>query len=134
MTQVELDRRVERFFRSYRQFQLKLEILQPRYTQVMREAAGSGGASSAGWVEELAVKRADLSNRIRLIELCLNMLTRDERSFVEYRYFQEVPMREMADHMEGWSEREIYRLRRSVLAKAAWVVGWGEDRPNVAEG
>lgn len=122
MTQSDLDRQVECFFRSYRKLQLKLEILQPHFTQVLREAAGSGGSSSTSWVEELAVKRADISNQIRLIELSMDLLTRDERTFVEYRYFQEIPMREMAQQMVGWSEREIYRLRRSVLAKTAWVI------------
>ncbi|HEX2953772.1 MAG TPA: hypothetical protein VHR47_07285 [Bacillota bacterium] len=72
------------------------------------------------------MKRADIGEQIRLIELSLNLLTHDERSFVEYRYFQEVPMRDMGQHMVGWSEREIYRLRRSVLAKIAWVFGLGE--------
>jgi DNA-directed RNA polymerase specialized sigma subunit len=122
MTPNEIDRKVESFFRSYRKLQWQLQILQPRYTQIMREAAGSGQSSATSWVEELAAKRADIANQIRLIELSLNLLTRDERAFVEYRYFQEIPMREMTEHMVGWSEREIYRLRRSVLAKTAWVI------------
>lgn len=122
MTPNEIDRKVESFFRSYRKLQWQLQILQPRYTQIMREAAGSGRSSATSWVEELAAKRADIANQIRLIELSLNLLTRDERAFVEYRYFQEIPMREMTEHMVGWSEREIYRLRRSVLAKTAWVI------------
>lgn len=122
MTPNEIDRKVESFFRSYRKLQWQLQILQPRYTQIMREAAGSGQSSATSWVEELAAKRADIANQIRLIELSLNLLTRDERAFVEYRYFQEFPMREMTEHMVGWSEREIYRLRRSVLAKTAWVI------------
>jgi DNA-directed RNA polymerase specialized sigma subunit len=119
MTQADSDRKVEDFFRSYRKLQLKLEILEPRYGQWLK--------NPTEWLEQLVIKRVEIKNQIRLIELSLDLLTRDERTFVEYRYFQEVPMREIGFHMEGWSEREIYRLRRSVLAKTAWIVGNGGE-------
>lgn len=72
-------------------------------------------------VESLAVERADISRKLLLIRACLRAMTRDERRFIELRYFSNFPVKVIEREMR-WSRRELYRLRTSILAKAEWLL------------
>ena len=65
------------------------------------------------------------SSRYRIKEL-LDIMTRDERLFIEYRYFQGKEM-EMVPFLLNWSRRETFRLRQSVLIKTRWFLSLGNQ-------
>lgn len=68
--------------------------------------------------EALLAEIADLELHIKQVRLCLHAMTRDERRFVELRYFSGFPMKVVEREM-AWSRSQLYRLRTSVLAKSA---------------
>ena len=115
---------VEEMYRSYVRIKDKLQVLKPRYTQYLSLAPGGGGNGESP-VEKLAVERADLKNRLAFINKCLDKLTEDERSFVKYRYFQELDVTLVAISM-NWSERGIYRIRQSVISKTIGLLSLNE--------
>lgn len=118
-------RDIERMFDSYRLWQAKIASLRlklgPRSTSffVVRREPGSHGNPQ----ETLLAEIADLELRIKQVRLCLRAMTRDERRFVELRYFSGLPMKVVEREMK-WSRSQLYRLRTSVLAKSAWLLGF----------
>lgn len=110
---------IEEMYRSYPHIRDKFLLLTPKSTQFLSFAPGGGDGESK--VEKIALARAEIQERLKIIRLCLNQLTRDERLFVEYRYIQDNDMARTILIM-NWSEREVYRLRRSVLAKTIWFL------------
>ena len=110
---------IEKMYRSYGNLKYKLEMLQPKYVQVLSFTPSRGSTESMA--EKIAIERTELENRIKLIQLCLGMLTQQEKLFVEYRYNQELSLEIVASSM-NLCEREIYRLRKSVLTKTQWLL------------
>ena len=77
------------------------------------------------------MERLELERKIKLVQACLDIMTRDERLFIEYRYFQGKDM-EMVPFLLNWSRRETFRLRQSVLIKTRWFLSLGnQDTINV---
>jgi len=111
---------IEKMYRSYGNLKYKLEMLQPKYVQVL-SFAPSGGGNAESKTEKMAIERAELENRVKLIQLCLGAMTHDERLFIEYRYNQELTLELTAESM-NWSRAQICRIRQSVLAKTKWLL------------
>lgn len=111
-------REIEKMYRSYQQLKMKLDLLQPKNVQILSQTPVYHDQHSK--VEAMAVERVDLENRIKLIQVCLNSMTQDERLFIEYRYFQDKDM-ETVPVLLNWSRRETFRLRQSVLTKTRWL-------------
>ena len=112
-------REVEQMYRSYQRLKIKLDLLQPKNVQVFSHTPVYHDQHSK--VEAMAIERLELERKIKLIQACLNIMTRDERLFIEYRYFQGKDM-EMVPILLNWSRRETFRLRQSVLAKTRWFL------------
>ncbi len=113
-------REIEQMYRSYQRLKMKLEFLQPRNVQIFSQTPVYHNGHSK--VEAMAVERLELERKIKLIQACLDIMTRDERLFIEYRYFQDKDM-EMVPFLLNWSRRETFRLRQSVLIKTRWFLG-----------
>ena len=114
---------VERMFQDFDEWQTRLSLLQPRVAvQMGFVSIDADGNPSRSAVEHLAIERAELSKKIEAVRGCLKLMTKDERRFIELRYFQNLPMRSVKYEMY-WSRRQLYRLRASCLAKAAWLLG-----------
>jgi DNA-directed RNA polymerase specialized sigma subunit len=116
---------IEEMYRSFPRFRDKLLLLTPKNTQFLSFAPGGGDGESK--VEKIALARAEIQGQLKIIRRCLNQLTRDERLFVEYRYIQDSDMSITIIKM-GWSESEVYRLRRSVLAKTRWFLSVSDSK------
>jgi DNA-directed RNA polymerase specialized sigma subunit len=112
-------REVEQMYRSYQRLKIKLDLLQPRNVQIFSQTPVYHDQHSK--VEAMAIERLEIERKIKLIQACLAIMTRDERLFIEYRYFQEKDM-EMVPVLLNWSRRETFRLRQSVLAKTRWFL------------
>ena len=113
-------REIEQMYRSYQRLKVKLELLQPRNVQIFSQTPVYHDGHSK--VEAMAVERLELERKIKLIQACLDIMTRDERLFIDYRYFQGKDM-EMVPFLLNWSRRETFRLRQSVLIKTRWFLG-----------
>lgn len=118
-------RDIERMFKSYRLWQFKAASLRLRvgprsasFFEVRHEPGSHGNPQ-----ETLLAEIADLEFRIKQVRLCLRAMTRDERRFVELRYFSGFSMKIVEREMR-WSRSQLYRLRTSVLAKSAWLLGF----------
>ncbi len=107
-------------YRSYQRFKMKLDLLQPRNVQIFSQTPVYHDGHSK--VEAMAVERLELERKIKLIQACLDIMTRDERLFIDYRYFQGKDM-EIVPFLLNWSRRETFRLRQSVLIKTRWFLG-----------
>jgi DNA-directed RNA polymerase specialized sigma subunit len=112
-------REIENMYRRYEKIKYKLFILQPKNTQILSFSPICHTGESK--VEAMATKRADLEAELKLIQYCLNAMTKDERLFIHYRYFMEKEM-ELIPIFMNWSRCEIFRLRKSVLAKTRWLL------------
>jgi hypothetical protein len=112
-------REVEQMYRSYQRLKIKLDLLQPKNVQIFSLTPVYHDQHSK--VEAMAIERLELEDMIKLIQACCNIMTRDERLFIDYRYFQEKDM-EMVPVLLNWSRRETFRLRQSVLAKTRWFL------------
>jgi len=123
---------IEQMLRRYRILQLRLAALQPRFVTAEGYFALSRRTSVRRPVESLAVERAEISTQIGRIRLILRALTKDERRFIDLRYFQGLPMWLVGNEMH-WSQAQLYRLRTSVLAKAAWILGLSHEMGNTFE-
>jgi hypothetical protein len=123
-------REIEQMYRSYQRLKMKLDLLQPRNVQIFSQTPVHHEQHSK--VEAMAIERLELENKIKLIKACYNTMTRDERLFIEYRYFQEKDM-EMVPVLLNWSRRETFRLRQSVLAKTRWFVCLGNLDSNITQ-
>ena len=122
-------REVEQLYRSYQCLKMKLDLLQPRNVQIFSQTPIYHDGHSK--VEAMAVERLELERKIKLVQACLDIMTRDERLFIEYRYFQGKDM-EMVPFLLNWSRRETFRLRQSVLIKTRWFLSLGnQDTINV---
>ena len=110
---------IEEMYRSYPRIKDKLLMLEPNNTQILSFAPGGNDGESK--IEKMAIARAEFRGRLKLIQKCLKQLTHDERLFVEYRYIRNDDILIVATKM-NWAEREIYRLRKSVIAKTIWFL------------
>lgn len=113
---------IENMYRKYEKIKYKLMMLQPKNVQVFSHSPIHHDGESK--VEAMAVERADLENQLKLIQHCLNVMTKDERLFIHYRYFMDRDM-EVIPTLINWSRREVFRLRKSVLAKTKWLLSLG---------
>ena len=113
-------REVEQMYRSYERIKIKLDLLQPKNVQIFSMTPVYHNAQHSK-VEAMAIERLELEEKIKLIQVCYNIMTRDERLFIEYRYFQGKDI-EMVSVLLNWSRRETFRLRQSVLAKTNWFL------------
>ena len=111
-------REEEQLYRSYQRLKIKWDLLQPWNGQIFNQTLPNQEQQT---METVAVERLELERKIKLIQACLDIMTRDERLFIEYRYFQDKEM-EVVSSLLNWSLREIFRLRQSVLAKTRWMV------------
>ena len=122
-------REIEQMYRSYQRLKMKLDLLRPRNVQIFSQTPLYHDQHSK--VEAMAIERLALEEKIKLIQACFNIMTRDERLFIEYRYFQDRDM-EMVPFLLNWSRRETFRLRKSVLAKTGWFLSLEDlDSKNV---
>jgi hypothetical protein len=112
-------REIEQMYRSYEYLKIKLNLLQPNNVQIFSHTPVYHDQHSKA--EAMAIERLELERKIKLIHACLGIMTRDERLFIECRYFQDKDM-EMMPVLLDWSRRETYRLRQSVLAKTRWFL------------
>jgi DNA-directed RNA polymerase specialized sigma subunit len=110
---------IENMYRKYEDIRYKLSMLQPKNVQVFSHSPIYHDGESK--VEALAVERVELENQLKLIQYCLNAMTKDERLFIHYRYFMEKDM-EIVPALINWSRCEVFRLRKSVLAKTKWLL------------
>ncbi len=116
--------RVESMFEHYRMNCLRREALRLRLGPKSASVVPLGKRHVEGWSDEgRACELADVDAEIRRCRLCLRALTRQERWFVEARYWNSFTMRQVARDL-GVSVREAYRLRQSVVVKSAFVLGW----------
>jgi hypothetical protein len=115
-------RDIEDMYRKYERIRYKLAMLQPKNVQVFSCLPIYHDGKSK--VESMAVDRVELESQLKLIQYCLNAMTRDERLFIHYRYFMEKDM-EVVPILINWSRREVFRLRHSVLAKTKWLLSLG---------
>ncbi|HBF38018.1 MAG TPA: hypothetical protein DDW50_11920 [Firmicutes bacterium] len=106
-------REEEQLYRSYQRLKIKCDLLQPWNGQILNQTLPNQ--------EQQTVERLELERKIKVIQACLEIMTQDERLFIEYRYFQGKEM-EVVSSLLNWSPREIFRLRQSVLAKTRWMV------------
>jgi len=113
---------IEDMYRRYEKIKYKLFMLQPKNTQILSFSPIYHSGESQ--VEKMAVERADLEDELKLIQYCLNTMTRDERLFIHYRYFMERDM-EMVPILINWGRTETFKLRKSVLAKTKWLLSLG---------
>jgi hypothetical protein len=113
---------IETMYRKYGSIRYKLTMLQPKNTQVFSHTPIYHDGQSK--VEAIAVERVELENQLKLIQYCLNAMTRDERLFIHYRYIMAKDM-EIIPVLINWSRREVFRLRHSVLAKTKWLLTLG---------
>lgn len=109
----------EEMYRSYQSLKIKLYLLQPKNVQTFTQTPVYHDQHSK--VEAIAIERLELEHKVKLVQACLDIMTRDERLFIEYRYFQGRDM-EMAAILMNWSRRETFRLRQSVLTKTKWFL------------
>lgn len=79
------------------------------------------GGYGESW-EDVACDLADVEAEIADCRACLSALTRQERRFVEARYFEGYTIAQVARDL-GVSLREVYRLRQSVVVKSAFILG-----------
>lgn len=124
MTNTEIFHKVEDMFCQYPSWQLKLMALQPRSTP--REGyltIPHDMPSGVSAVEALAIERAELSRKIGFVRTALRMMTKDEKRYIELRYFSDLPIKIVKKDM-CWSLRQLYRLRTSILSKTAWLLGF----------
>jgi DNA-directed RNA polymerase specialized sigma subunit len=112
-------------YRNYNNLKIKYVTLEPQFVQVLSFTPPSHNQESK--VEKMATERADIHSQIKFIQLCLGAMTHDERLFIEYRYNQELTIELVADLMK-WSRSEVYRLRKSVLAKTRWLINVTETQ------
>jgi len=123
-------REVERMFRSYHAWKFKAASLRlrvgPRSASLINVRREPGPQENPQ--EALLAELSDLELRIKQVRLCLRAMTRDERRFVELRYFSGFPMKVVEREM-AWSRSHLYRLRASVLAKSAWILGLRQQPP-----
>jgi len=113
---------IENMYRRYEKIKYKLFMLQPKNTQILSFSPIYHSGESQ--VEKMAAERVDLESELKLIQYCLNTMTRDERLFIHYRYFMDRDM-EMVPMLINWSRSEVFRLRKSVLAKTKWILNLG---------
>ena len=124
MTKKKAFQEIEQMFRSYRLWQLRLAAMQPRLVGVGGCAfIPRKGDPPRRPTENLAVQRADLAAQIERVQIVLKAMTPDETRFIEKHYFGGLPVKYVAAEMR-WSRAQIYRMRISVLAKAAWILEW----------
>lgn len=86
---------VERIFRSYHAWRFKAAgfrlRLGPRSASLISVRCEPGPQENPQ--EALLAELVDLELRIKQVRLCLRAMTRDERRFVELRYFSGFPMK-----------------------------------------
>jgi hypothetical protein len=116
---------IEKMYRSYELLKTKLTLLNQRNLQVLN--FGSSIHNPTGQIERLQMERADIASRIDLVQTCLTVMTSEERLFIESRYFQDLSIVAINIKM-NCSEREIYRLRKSVLSKTQWLLEISERK------
>jgi hypothetical protein len=110
---------IEDMYRRYDIIRYKLMLLQPKNTQILSFSPIYHSGESQ--VEAMAAERTDLESELKLIQYCLNIMTRDERLFIHYRYFMDRDM-EMIPILINWGRTETFKLRKSVLAKTKWLL------------
>lgn len=111
---------IENMYRRYRFNQTKLLTLKPKYTSVLSFSPACRTGESK--IERLALERAVIKTEMSLVKICLRAMTKDEKDFITYRYFSELEMKDVASEMQGWTIRELYKLRTSVLDKTASIL------------
>lgn len=113
---------IERLYRNYQAYVVKLSLLKPRISTVQGYISLQG-QHHGSHIEELGIQRAELSEKVDMVRKCLRAMTKDERRFIELRYFDGFTMQTVEREMH-WSRRQLYRLRTSVLSKSAWLLGF----------
>lgn len=110
---------IEKFYCSYYRMKEKLEEFTENKEHVLTGSPVSGGDESE--TESKVLQKIQIELTITMIEKCLDEMTRDEKNFIGCRYFRQYGLSTVAGKMR-WSEREIHRLRHSVLAKTQWFL------------
>lgn len=108
---------IERFYRDYYRVKNMLE----EFCEEKSRNLGAIGSSEGSFVEDKVLKKIQYETHLVMVEKCLDQMTDDEKHFIGLRYFTGHKMDEVAKKMK-WSDREVFRLRRSVLAKTAWYL------------
>ena len=122
---------IERIFRRYEANKVLRRRLKRRLAPKSRSimVLDGGQGYGDGW-EDIACELADAEAEIDDCRLCLALLTRQERSYVEARYFWGLTYRETARQL-GLSVREVFHIRQSVICKSAFALGYIALRQSV---
>lgn len=125
---------IERMFRRYeanKALRRRLKRrLAPKSRSVMVLDGGTGGGHGETW-EDVICELTDVEAELDDCRLCLALLTRQERSYVEARYFWGLTYRETARQL-GLSVREVFRVRQSVICKSAVALGYVDLKQSVS--
>lgn len=117
-------RRIEAILYNYPLMKLNLEKLQPSFgTSVIVVGAPAPEGYKESEVERVGIYRADYSRKIEFIEKVLNVLTPEEKKFVELRYFQKLPFKSIEREMH-LSESTLFRIRQRIIRSFAVAFGW----------
>ncbi|HHW15376.1 MAG TPA: hypothetical protein GXX28_10670 [Firmicutes bacterium] len=82
------------------------------------------GGDMTSRVERLAVRRADYARYISVVDAVMAIMPKDERQFIELRYFQGRSMEDVAEALHV-GDRTAFRMRERVLDRFAIALGWG---------
>jgi hypothetical protein len=116
-------REIERIYRDYIPITVRLKILLPKFTAVLSPTAGVQTSHDGNKTEELATLRADLEAQKELVETCIEIMSQEQKDFIQFRYFDNQPVKQCAFLM-NCEEREVYRTRNEVIVKPAWLLGY----------
>lgn len=111
------DNEIEELYRRYNFNKELLELLsEPSVTSQLRTDKSSGGGFEQSKAEMVAIKRAQASIDVKIVEACLKIMNKEEREFIGLRYFEDEDIKVIASCM-CCSERKVYKIRDQVINK-----------------
>jgi DNA-directed RNA polymerase specialized sigma subunit len=112
------DSEIESLFRHYYFNKEQLELLsEPTITSQLRLDKGSFGNNEQSKAEMMAIRKVQAEIDIRMAEACLKIMTKDEKEFINLRYFEEMDIKIIEGCMRI-PARTLYRIRDSIIVKS----------------
>lgn len=111
------DNEIEELYRRYNFNKELLELLsEPSVASQLRTDKSSSGGFEQSKAEMVAIKRAQASIDVKIVEACLKIMNKEEREFIGLRYFEDEDIKVIASCM-CCSERKVYKIRDQVINK-----------------
>jgi DNA-directed RNA polymerase specialized sigma subunit len=107
---------IEKLFRNYYYNKSILELSEPSLTSHLQLDKVSGGSIESK-VEMIAVRRAQAEIELKMVNACLIAMNKDEKEFINLRYFEEYDMKIVAGCIRC-CRTDAYQIRRKVLTKS----------------